>query len=223
VRLVVLGPLTPHAPRSKQERSAARDTAKSILETRGSAPQRYKNMPAFLAPDTQRLEELTQAVKQEMAWKSIEDEAETLNLDAFQKRQAETCRKQTDETVKQRIPETYVWLLTPVQPKGHDDHPDPFAPIEWDEARLQGTDPIVVRASKRMRNDGTLITQYDRTVLRMELDSVPLWRGEHVALKQLADYFAEYLYLPRLRDSSVLRGNPDAPGRAARRTGDGDP
>lgn len=72
--------------------------------------------------------------------------------------------------------------------------------------RLQGPDPIVVRASKRMRNDGTLITQYGGTVLRLELDSVPLWRGDRVGLKQLADYFAEYLYLPRLRDSSVLLG-----------------
>ena len=206
VRLVVLGPVNLHSPRSKQEQSAAREAAKGILETRGSAPRRYKNMLAFLAPDSQRLEELTQAVKQYLAWKSIEDEAETLNLDAFQKRQAETRCRQADDTVKQRIPEAYVWLLTPVQPKGENDRPDPFAPIEWDEMRLQGPDPIVVRASKRMRNDGTLITQYGGTVLRLELDSVPLWRGDRVGLKQLADYFAEYLYLPRLRDSSVLLG-----------------
>jgi hypothetical protein len=38
----------------------------------------------------------------------------------------------------------------------------------------------------------------------MELDRVPLWRGDHVAVKQLVEDFARYLYLPRLRDSSVL-------------------
>jgi hypothetical protein len=38
----------------------------------------------------------------------------------------------------------------------------------------------------------------------MELDRVPLWRGNHVAIKQLVDDFARYLYLPRLRDPSVL-------------------
>jgi hypothetical protein len=42
------------------------------------------------------------------------------------------------------------------------------------------------------------------TRLRMELDRVPLWRGDHVAIKLLAEDFARYLYLPRLRDSSVL-------------------
>jgi len=40
--------------------------------------------------------------------------------------------------------------------------------------------------------------------LRQELDRVPLWRGNHVALKQLMEDFAQYLYLQRLRDSNVL-------------------
>jgi hypothetical protein len=78
--------------------------------------------------------------------------------------------------------------------------------VEWEEIRLQGPDPIAVRASKRMRNDGQLITQYGGVPLRLELDRIPLWRGDHVALRQLADYFAEYLYLPRLRDTDVLLG-----------------
>ena len=40
----------------------------------------------------------------------------------------------------------------------------------------------------------------------MELDRVPLWRGDHVAVKQLAEDFARYFYLPRLKDSNVLVG-----------------
>jgi hypothetical protein len=38
----------------------------------------------------------------------------------------------------------------------------------------------------------------------MELDRVPLWRGDSAAIKQLVDDFARYLYLPRLADPSVL-------------------
>jgi hypothetical protein len=37
----------------------------------------------------------------------------------------------------------------------------------------------------------------------MELDRV-LWRGDHVAVKQLVEDFARYLYVPRLADSQVL-------------------
>ena len=38
----------------------------------------------------------------------------------------------------------------------------------------------------------------------MELDKIPLWRGDHVAVKQLAEDFARYTYLPRLKDPQVL-------------------
>ena len=32
------------------------------------------------------------------------------------------------------------------------------------------------------------------------------WRGDHVAVKQLIEDFARYLYLPRLREPEVLLG-----------------
>jgi hypothetical protein len=63
-----------------------------------------------------------------------------------------------------------------------------------------------VRAAKKLKNDGLLITQYAGTLLRLELDRVPLWRGEHVSLKQLAEDYALYLYLPRLQEADVLLG-----------------
>ncbi len=63
-----------------------------------------------------------------------------------------------------------------------------------------------MRASKKLKNDELLITSFAATRLRMELDRVPLWRGDHVAIKQLVEDFACYLYLPRLKDSSVLLG-----------------
>ena len=40
----------------------------------------------------------------------------------------------------------------------------------------------------------------------MDLDRIPLWRGDFVAIKQLVEDFGRYLYLPRLRDPSVLLG-----------------
>jgi hypothetical protein len=35
---------------------------------------------------------------------------------------------------------------------------------------------------------------------------VPLWRGDHVSVRQLWSDYSQYLYLPRLRDSTVLLG-----------------
>jgi hypothetical protein len=49
-----------------------------------------------------------------------------------------------------------------------------------------------------------LVTSLGSTILRKHLDDVPLWRGDHVAVKQLVEDFASYLYLPRLSGSEVL-------------------
>lgn len=196
-RLVILGPDHPHA--AKDEKSAARSVAAEMLDQRGSIPRNYRNSLVFLAPDRNRLNELDQAVRQYMAWKSIENEIDTLNLDAFQSNQTKTKRGQADETINQRIPETFQWLIVPGQN-------DPHGEIEWQEIRLTGQEALAARASKKLRNDELLVTEFAGTRLRLELDLIPLWRGDHVALKLLAEDFAKYLYLPRLRDQQVLIG-----------------
>src|SRR5262249_31704123 len=49
-----------------------------------------------------------------------------------------------------------------------------------------------------------LVTEMGGIRLRHELDRIPLWRGQDVGVKQLAEDVARYLYLPRLRDTDVL-------------------
>ena len=63
-----------------------------------------------------------------------------------------------------------------------------------------------VRASKKLRNDELLVTLSLVQFLRTEMDKIPLWRGNHVEIKQLAEDFARYPYLPRLKGSEVLVG-----------------
>lgn len=194
-RLVILGPECPHT--AKDDNSKARKEAVSILDCRGSSPRNYRNTLIFLGADSNRLKELNQAVRQYIAWSSIWDERETLNLDQFQTKQAETKRKNADETVDTRIPETFQWLIVPGQS-------DPKGNIEWTEIRLQGQDHLATRASKKLKNEELLMIELGDVRLRHELDRVPLWRGDHVGIKQLIEDMAKYLYLPRLRDQDVL-------------------
>lgn len=194
-RLVILGPETPH--KGKNGDSLARKEAASILETRGTSPRNYKNTLVFLGADDTRLNELKLAVRQYKAWTSIWNERETLNLDPFQAKQAETKRGNADETVNARIPEAYQWLLVPTQA-------DPNGALEWQEIRLQGQDHLSVRAAKKLKNEELLLTQFSGIRLRMELDRIPLWKGDHVSTKDLAEYFAQYTYLPRLVNSAIL-------------------
>ena len=194
-RLVILGPEHPHG--KGQTDSFARKEAQGILDNRGSSPRQYKNSLVFLASDAARLKDLQIAIRQYLSWKSIWEEREQLNLDPFQSKQADTRRKSADDTVDARIPETYQWLLIPNQP-------DPKGVLEWTEIRLQGTDSLALRASKKLRSEESLLVQMGGVRLRLELDRVPLWRDDDVSVKQLVEDFATYLYLPRLRDSDVL-------------------
>jgi predicted AAA+ superfamily ATPase len=196
-RLVILRPATAHV--SKAGDSPARKESETILQSRGASPRTYANMLVFLAADKTRLEELDRAVRSYLAWRSIAEEHEQLNLDAFQKNQALTKRDQAKQTVERRIPETYIWLLVPGQPQ-------PTGPVEWQEIRLQGDEALAVRAGRKLINEEMLIRQLGGTRLRMELDKIPLWRGDDLGIKQLWDDFCRYLYLPRLRDQTVLLG-----------------
>ena len=193
-RLVVLG--VNHAY-SKVGDSAAEVAAKAILETRGNTPRLYRNTLVFLAADKTRLQDLDEAARKYLAWESILAEKTQINLSPYQVTQAETQRNAADSAVTARLPETYQWLLVPVQST-------PQATIMWEALRLSGTDALAVRASKKLRTDELYLTSFASTRLKMELDRIPLWRGEYVAVKQLVEDFARYLYLPRLKDSSVL-------------------
>lgn len=196
-RLVILGPNFAHSAKSGD--SAGRKEAAAILESRGNSPRGYKNSLVFLAPDATRLRELRQAVRQYLAWDSIWNDRETLNLDQFQTKQANAKRTSSDETVDGRIPETYQWLLVPGQP-------DPQKDAEWLEHRTQGSDSLALRAAKKLKSEGLLMVQMAGVVLRLELDRIPLWRGNQVSVRQLSEDLAKYLYLPRLRDHDVLLG-----------------
>ncbi len=193
-RLVVLGIDHPY---SKEPGNAAQATARAIFESRGSTPRLFRNTLVFLAVDQTRLQDLDEGVRRFLAWESILAEADPLGLSPHQTRQAKAQQESADGAVKARLPEAYQWLLVPVQGS-------PQGPVEWQAFRLSGQDPLAVRASKKLRNDELLVTALAGTRLRMELDRVPLWRGDHVAVRQLAEDFARYLYLPRLKGPDVL-------------------
>ena len=111
-RLVVLGVDCPH---SRDDDTPALRRAREFLDNRGNSPRIYKNTLVFLAADQTRLQDLDEAVRMYLAWKSIVDDKETLDLSPQQVRQAENRLKSADGTVKARIPETFQWLLVPVQ------------------------------------------------------------------------------------------------------------
>ena len=196
-RLVILDPENPHVSGATDSKAA--QTASGILQNRGNQQRTYRNMLVFMAPDAARLSELEDATASYLAWSSIVDEKDELNLDTFSRNQAKTKQRKSSEAVDSRIRETYRWVLYPVQddPKSNQ--------IEWSDSRLQSHDPLPQRAAKKLENGEELLTVFSATRLRMAMDQFNLWRGQdHVSVQQLWEDLARYVYLPRLKNADLL-------------------
>lgn len=179
--------------------SAAEKEAQSIMDTRGDAQRVFRNTLVFLAADQNRFQDLEDAARRYLAWESILNDRESLNLDPSQVKQAEDQRKASKQMVEARIPETYRWLLTPFQGKADER-------FEWRITQLSGQGELAERAGKKLKSEDMLVARLAASMLRKKIDEVPLWRDgdECVEVRQLAEDFARYLYLPRLRNPAVL-------------------
>ncbi|MFN8669447.1 MAG: DUF499 domain-containing protein [Gemmatimonadaceae bacterium] len=193
-RLVVIPAEYPYSGDADNDAFKA---AKAILESRGSAPRLYRNTLVFLAADKARLRDLEDAIRKFLAWESILAEKETLDLSPFQQKQAETQRRLAESTLVARVPETYQWLIIPEQPK-------PTDAVRLRAAKLTGSDPLAVRASRKLKTEEAMVGVLGATVLRKYMDDVPLWPDNHVEVRKLVEDFAKYPYLPRLAGPEVL-------------------
>ena len=198
LRLVVLPPSAPN--RAGDDGSKAVAAAKKILETRGTAPRQYKNTLAFIACDGTAAAPLTQAARTYLAWRSISDDREQLNLDVAQTRETEQNMARADETLKARLQEAYSWLLTPAI-----DLVSGSVDIVWNIDHIAGGgEDAPHKAARKMLDNGDIITQWAPQLLLMELDRV-LWKDKRdIQIKQLWDYLCTYCYLPKLSSYSVL-------------------
>ncbi len=195
-RLVILPPTSGH--KTRLQNSDAIRAATEILNKRCDSPRTYSNMLIFVAIDDGEWESLDKETRRYLAWDSIVQDAEALNLDANQRREASEGKNQCNETVGMRLNDAYRWLLVPTQ-EGTD-------PVEWEIVRISGAEENpVTKAVKKVRSDEQLITKWSPALLQMELNRW-LWKEDepHVSLKHVWDCLATYLYMSRLCDSGVL-------------------
>jgi len=197
-RLVILRPTDEY--KKLDQSNTAMTAVNDILNNRGSMPRIYRNMLAFIAPDQDLMTSLRQAARSYLAWKSIKDDREKLNLDVAQNRETDSNIERYDRTVDDQIKEAYCWLLIPYIDKIND-----LKTIVWDTINISGgNDSIISKAAKKMTNNEQIIAKWAPVLLLMELDNL-LWCDKHnIAIKELWDYLCTYCYLPRLANKDVL-------------------
>ena len=208
VRLVVLTPEKTHS--RGDEYSQASDLAEEMLNQRDAGPRLNQNMLVFTAASASRLEDLRAAAKSFLAWKSIVEEAERLNLTPHQRNQAETKFKETHEQVESQIAETFTLVLTPLRKPGASE-------IDWQTTRVSPSSKegsLAARVSRKLESEEKLIASYGGVRVKMDLDRFDLWekRGD-LQVRKLWEMYARYLYMPRLASlECLLEAVGDGPG-----------
>lgn len=213
-RLVVLG--TEHAHRNDRRNrasSAATDAARDITIRRGGSGRERRNTLLFLAPDENRLEELRTTVREHLAWRSIVDEAEQMDLRQEQLRTARTRLDEENARVGHRITGTWIWCLAPRQKDGR----SPDITITINKADDQEK-RLAVRAEEKFRSSQDLLTRtYSPALIRnyLEKELHRVWNRGHVSVAELWDLHTKFLYLPRLRRMAVMTHGLEGPDTLA--------
>ncbi|MGC8488904.1 MAG: DUF499 domain-containing protein, partial [Clostridia bacterium] len=199
VRLVVIPPEHPHILHADD--SPAIRWARDVLAQRGTAPRYRRNTLLFLAADAARVNDLRAVGATFLAWDSLDQDAEALDLTPFQRRQVSTQRDQAGRILQDRLGETFACLLIPTQV-------DPAAGVTWPAHRLTGTDSLYMRASKRAVALQALYEEYAPALLAQDVLRAYYWpTAVDVSPTELWDHLTTYLYMPRLQDRAVLVGS----------------
>ena len=196
VRLVVLGLDATIAKNG----GVGLDAAKEILATRGTTLRRFKNDLVFLAPDEGRQAGLVSEARLLLAWRSIERDAELLDLTKSQIKEVSSAIGFISDGLSLRLNEAYCWALVPGT-----DLASGSMDTTWDTVHLSGTgeDPLG-RLVSRLRSDELIVDCLAPMLLKMQLDRY-LWVGEDcVEVGTLWNQLCTYCYLPRLLNFEVL-------------------
>ena len=193
-RAVVLGVAHPHNVRGE---SVAIATARDMLSQHGGVPRVYRNVPVFLAADAQHLELVKNAMRFSLAWRDIVQDTKRFDLTQSDSARAKAQRDKATQTVTACLKEAWRCLLYPTQN-------DAKADVEWATGKVSAQDGLLRSASKKLVDEEGLLPELGPERLDRELRKY-LWNGkDHLQLQDLWKHVNRCVYLPRLKDCSVL-------------------
>jgi len=194
VRMVILGVSDPY---HAGEDSKAIKNTKEILLNRGNTPRVNRNMLVFLAADARGVGILVDGMRDFLAWESIVNETERLNLTQSDSALAEEKLNAARNTLNERIKEAWCYLIYPGQDSPGDD-------IQWIAGKVHVQDGVLVRASKKLLDEEALLPEIGPNRLDRELKKY-IWKdNHHLFLKNIWEYSCRYIYLPRMKNRQVL-------------------
>jgi predicted AAA+ superfamily ATPase len=201
LRLVVLDPDSHH--KRKDMDSRAVKAAEAVLQRHGDKQREYQNRLLFLVPDGGAAQALRDQLRRFLAWESIVEDAEELNLDPHHVKEAKKNLEDANARVDASIRETYRYLLVPMQDA---DAPDGLSKVAWEDETLSLAGSSFDKEIDRVTREREWVIKAWAPPHLGALLGKWFWKEDRPtapAQKVWLDT-CRYLYLPRLQSQEVF-------------------
>jgi predicted AAA+ superfamily ATPase len=200
--LIVLAPAMTHAGKGATK-SPATDAASDTLTRCRASQRRFRNTLIFVAADEAALGTARDVTRKRMAWESIvKDGRLQQSMTTGQIEDATEKARTNREGAQRAIRASWSHILYPIK---SDVAGKPF---ELEHSLISSRDRSAVPAVvyDKIRADGIVLEKLGAERLGLALK--PIWPADrpHLPISEVADWFASYVYLPKLRDRVVLEG-----------------
>jgi len=203
--LVVLGPSTPHSGKTATQSPAIGAVADALTRCRASQ-RRFRNTLIFVAADEGLLATAREAMRRAMAWADIVGDGR-LQRQLTQSQAADTKdkAKTSREGAVRAVRNAWNHILFPMKT----DTSEAGTAFELEHLALNAKDKGAIPAGvyDKARDDGVVMEKLGPETLWLKLK--PLWLGDrpHIAINEIAEWFASYVYLPKVRDRVVVEAS----------------
>lgn len=204
--LVVLSPAMPHAGKAAAK-SPATDAVTDALTRCRSAQRRFRNTLFFVAADEALLATARDAMRRAMAWREIAyDKRLQDQLPQSQMRDATAKATAAREGAVKAVRTAWCHILYPLKTEST----EAGRAFDLDQLTLASKDrpaiPMAVYEKIGPKGDNVAKEKLGPETLWLNLQ--PLWPADraHLRMSEIAEWFASYVYLPKLRDRVVLEG-----------------
>ena len=195
LRLVALEPTKDSSYRKNDRDNIDQLITRFINNHSDNKLRQFRNRLLFIIADRSGLTRLNEACSNYLAWQSIVDEVqnEKLNLDTYQRKEAENSSEQAQNIFKQTIKDVYKFMVNP-----EDENKFYYCSIDkYGNSLSEAID-------KKIREEELVISEWADSHLE---NTLLKWYAEDNAIniKQFFADCARYLYLPRLKNLQVLQ------------------
>ncbi|MGH7024016.1 MAG: hypothetical protein ACREEB_10555 [Caulobacteraceae bacterium] len=199
--LVILGPEKPHTGKGVTASAATQAVTDTLTRCR-AGQRRYRNTLLFVAADEANLSIAREAMRRSMGWASVAtDNRVQASLTGLQAQEVKDKAKPARDGAIVALRNAWGHVLFPVKT----DATATGTPFELEHLAITGRDRAAIPQAVYDKALADGITKERLGPDALVLHLAPLWQDRpYLPVREVAEWFASYVYLPKLRDRVVL-------------------